>query len=65
MKEVKLCDKCSRPLWEGLCGYCRGFKDGYLNACLDEEFKSCWALNNLRPLEVTLNRKKYNKKLST
>ena len=28
MKEVKLCEKCARPLWENLCGYCRGREDG-------------------------------------
>lgn len=24
MTKVELCEKCSRPLWEKLCGYCRG-----------------------------------------
>lgn len=28
---------------------------------LDEQFKKCWALKNLQPLEKTENRKKYNK----
>lgn len=27
----------------------------------DDNFKKCWALENLRPLEGFLNRKKYNK----
>ncbi len=27
----------------------------------DEDFRKCWALNNLRPLEKSKNRKKYNK----
>ena len=28
---------------------------------LDDNFKKCWALDNLRPLEGSENRKKYNK----
>jgi hypothetical protein len=26
----------------------------------DPEFKKCWALENLQPLEISLNRKKHN-----
>jgi len=30
MTQVKLCNRCGRPLWEDLCIYCRGFLDGII-----------------------------------
>lgn len=50
--KTELCEKCGRPLWEKLCGYCRGYRDGVVDCKKRKIRKDIIEIINLKKSEI-------------